>query len=52
MGKKAAELLLSQIENDEEYSKHTPTSIKMESKLIIRKSTVKDASEDWILMDW
>jgi DNA-binding LacI/PurR family transcriptional regulator len=52
MGKKAAELLLSQIENNEEYGKHTPTAIKMESKLIIRKSTVKDASESWILVDW
>jgi DNA-binding LacI/PurR family transcriptional regulator len=52
MGKKAAELLLSQIENDEEYGKHIPTAIEIESKLIIRKSTVKDASEDWILMDW
>jgi DNA-binding LacI/PurR family transcriptional regulator len=52
MGKKAAELLLSQIENNEEYGKHTPTAIEMESKLIIRRSTVKDAPEDGILMDW
>jgi LacI family transcriptional regulator len=52
MGKTAAEMLLHQIETGEEYHKHTPAAIEIESKLVIRKSTVKDAPDDWILVDW
>jgi DNA-binding LacI/PurR family transcriptional regulator len=52
MGKKAAELLINQIENDEEYNKHNPTTVDIGSKLVVRKSTVKNAPDDWILVDW
>ncbi|HAX53641.1 LacI family DNA-binding transcriptional regulator [Muricomes intestini] len=51
-GKKAAELLLEQIENVELENGRKPVGIKMESRLVIRKSTVMDAPEDWILSDW
>ena len=52
MGKKAAELLINQIESNLEYNKHIPSTIELESKLIVRKSTVNDAPDDWILIDW
>ena len=51
MGKSAAELLLAQIEQKKELSSKG-TEIELEPKLIIRRSTVKDAPDDWILMDW
>jgi DNA-binding LacI/PurR family transcriptional regulator len=48
MGMKAAELLIAQIENNA-----TPgTAVELSSTLMIRRSTVKDAPEDWILVDW
>ena len=51
MGKNAAELLLTQIEEDKEPSLKG-TEIELESKLIVRRSTVKNAPDDWILVDW
>jgi LacI family transcriptional regulator len=51
MGKKAAELLIAQIENDRE-SGAGGTAVEIESKLVVRRSTVKNAPEDWILVDW
>ncbi|MDR2184210.1 MAG: LacI family transcriptional regulator [Treponema sp.] len=51
MGKRAAELLIDQIENNREPA--VPgTAVEIESRLIVRRSTVKDAPEDWILVDW
>jgi DNA-binding LacI/PurR family transcriptional regulator len=52
MGRKAAELLIKQIENNEEYNKREPVTIEMESTLVVRRSTVKNMSDDWILVDW
>lgn len=50
-GIEAAKMLFQRIENqDEEFTE--PKGIKMESRLVIRKSTVADAPEDWILSDW
>jgi len=51
MGKKAAELLLAQIEGEKEQSS-IGTEIELEPKLIVRRSTVKGASDDWIIVDW
>ena len=51
MGKKAAELLLAQIEGRKELPLKG-TEIELEPKLIVRRSTVKDAPDDWILVDW
>jgi len=51
MGKNAAELLLKQIEmNTANPSKGI--EIELEPRLIVRKSTVKNAPNDWILTDW
>jgi DNA-binding LacI/PurR family transcriptional regulator len=51
MGKNAAELLLSQIEEKKEFPSRG-TEIELEPKLIVRMSTVKNAPNDWILVDW
>ena len=51
-GVKAAELLLEQIKALEEGRERKPVGIKMDGRLVIRKSTVLDAPEDWILSDW
>jgi DNA-binding LacI/PurR family transcriptional regulator len=48
MGKMAAELLIGQIENNAKPG----TAVELESKLVVRQSTVKDAPDDWILVDW
>jgi DNA-binding LacI/PurR family transcriptional regulator len=48
MGKKAAELLIGQIENNAAPG----TAVELGSNLVVRRSTVKDAPEDWILVDW
>jgi DNA-binding LacI/PurR family transcriptional regulator len=48
MGKKAAELLIEQIETNAKPG----TAVELESKLVVRRSTVKNAPEDWILVDW
>jgi DNA-binding LacI/PurR family transcriptional regulator len=53
MGKKAAELLIDQIENNEKVPVQNPgIAAEIDTKLIIRKSTVKNALDDWILVDW
>jgi DNA-binding LacI/PurR family transcriptional regulator len=57
MGKNAAELLLSQIEKKGDFPSmgtgiKTGTEIELEPKLIVRRSTVKNAPNDWILTDW
>jgi DNA-binding LacI/PurR family transcriptional regulator len=54
MGKNAAELLLTQLEEDDgtPRGKVLGRVIELESKLIVRKSTVKNAPDDWILVDW
>lgn len=49
-GIEAAKLLMERIQNP--AKKREPVGIKMESRLVIRKSTVVDAPEDWILSDW
>ena len=51
MGKHAAELILAQIENRKKPAAKS-IEIELETKLIVRKSTVKDAPDDWILVDW
>jgi DNA-binding LacI/PurR family transcriptional regulator len=51
MGKNAAELLLSQIEKNEDFPSQGK-KIELEPKLIVRRSTVKNAPNDWILTDW
>jgi DNA-binding LacI/PurR family transcriptional regulator len=50
MGKKAAGLLLEQLENG--VSPNTETAFEIAPKLVVRKSTVKNAPDDWILVDW
>jgi DNA-binding LacI/PurR family transcriptional regulator len=50
MGKKAAELLLEQIEHPENTQRGV--TVEIEPKLVIRQSTVKNAPDDWILVDW
>jgi DNA-binding LacI/PurR family transcriptional regulator len=51
MGKNAAELLFAQLDGKQEPSPGGKT-IELESKLVIRRSTVKNAPDDWILVDW
>jgi DNA-binding LacI/PurR family transcriptional regulator len=51
MGKTAAELLLNQIEEKKETSLKGK-EVKLEQKLVVRRSTVKNAPDDWILIDW
>jgi DNA-binding LacI/PurR family transcriptional regulator len=51
MGEKAAELLIKQLENGNNSSK-SESSIEIDPKLVVRKSTVKNAPDDWILVDW
>jgi DNA-binding LacI/PurR family transcriptional regulator len=56
MGKNAAELLLAQIDGKEDRGEPSApgrgAEIELEQKLVIRRSTVKNAPEDWILVDW
>lgn len=50
-GIEAAKILFQRIEEqDEKY--HDAVGIKMNARLVVRKSTVKDAPEDWNLVDW
>ena len=49
-GKKAAELLFNRIENPSDNPE--PIGIKMESKLIIRNSTIENMPENWNFNDW
>ena len=48
-GIETAKILFDRIENEENKE---VIRMKMESRLVVRKSTVKDAPEDWILSDW
>jgi LacI family transcriptional regulator len=50
MGKRAAELLLKQIEHTENTQQGV--TVEIEPTLVIRRSTVKNAPDDWILVDW
>ncbi len=49
-GKKSAELLVNQIEG--KLEPHAPIKIEIEPSLVVRKSTVENTPEDWILMNW
>lgn len=51
-GAKAAELLLDQIKHIEEGKRRNPVGIKMESRLVIRRSTRLDVTEDGELPEW
>ncbi|MCI5901239.1 MAG: LacI family transcriptional regulator [Blautia sp.] len=50
-GIEAARILIDRIENAEDAPEEVQR-IKMEAKLVVRKSTVEDAPEDWSLADW
>lgn len=50
IGREAATLLLEQIENPN--VDRPVKAVKMETRLVVRKSTVFNAPEDWILSDW
>jgi DNA-binding LacI/PurR family transcriptional regulator len=52
MGRKSAELLLKRIEKDIGFDRRVPETVEIETRLIVRKSTVRDVPEDWILVDW
>ncbi|MDO4273718.1 MAG: LacI family DNA-binding transcriptional regulator [Eubacteriales bacterium] len=50
-GIEAAKMLFERIESaDDDQQK--PKGIKMDGRLVVRKSTVATAPEDWILSDW
>lgn len=49
-GIKAAEILFDRIENPD--ANDFAIGVKLESRLVVRKSTVKTANEDWDLLDW
>ncbi|MCI8584741.1 MAG: LacI family transcriptional regulator [Lachnospiraceae bacterium] len=49
-GMKAAQMLFQRIENSETDKK--PVGVRMDSRLVIRKSTVKNREEEWIFVDW
>jgi DNA-binding LacI/PurR family transcriptional regulator len=51
MGKMAAELCIKQIESGEDEVRK-PSTIELESRLVVRRSTVKDAQDDWIFVNW
>ncbi|HCT92710.1 MAG TPA: LacI family transcriptional regulator [Lachnospiraceae bacterium] len=48
-GSEAARILLQRIEKP---AGQDALALKMDTKLVVRKSTVADAVEDWILSDW
>jgi len=50
IGIEAARILLERIENPD--SDQGTAAIEMETRLVVRKSTVSNAPEDWILSDW
>lgn len=50
-GIEAAHMLFDRIENPDQDPDQA-VGIKMEARLVIRKSTVGNASEDWDLVDW
>lgn len=51
-GIEAAKMLFQRIDKQEETDAYEPRGIKMAGDLVIRKSTVADAPEDWNLVDW
>ena len=50
-GIEAAKILFKRIEGGEDEPQEVQR-IKMDAKLVVRKSTVEDAPEDWNLADW
>ena len=48
MGIQAAKMLLKQIDNNDSEL----DVVELETRLVVRKSTVQNAPEDWILSDW
>ncbi len=49
MGQEAARLLLDRIDRPERSG---AVAIRLASTLVVRRSTVKDAKDDWIQVDW
>lgn len=49
-GRKAAEILFSRIEESE--NSDLAIGVKLESRLVVRKSTMEGVEEDWDLNDW
>ncbi|MCI8375460.1 MAG: LacI family transcriptional regulator [Lachnospiraceae bacterium] len=49
-GIKAAQMLFERIEQPEKNKE--PVGLKMSARLVVRKSTVADTSEEWIFVDW
>ena len=50
-GIEAAKILFQRIEEQDEKF-HDAIGVRMTARLVVRKSTVKDAPEDWNLIDW
>ena len=50
-GIEAAKILFQRIE-EQDGKYHDAIGIKMNARLVVRKSTVEDATEDWNLVDW
>ena len=50
IGVEAARILLEKIENPD--ADQTTSVIEMKTRLVVRRSTVRNAPEDWILSDW
>lgn len=51
-GIEAAKLLFERIEQNQGAGMVPAKNIKMEGKLVVRKSTVATATEDWLLNEW
>lgn len=51
-GIEAAKILFERIDEIGENKDYQPKRIKMDSALVVRKSTVVEAPEDWNLVDW
>lgn len=51
-GMKAAQMLFHKIENPEEDEEAEPVGVKMGARLVVRRSTVADAEEKWLFVDW
>lgn len=50
MGIEAAKILINRIENKDMQT--DTLAIELDTKLVVRKSSVQNAPEDWILSDW
>ena len=44
------DMLFERIEQPEKNKE--PVGLKMSARLVVRKSTVADTSEEWIFVDW